>query len=504
MARKNFSILYSLRLILACAAFLSALAAFGTGIEFFFDLPSWQLGPLLATLVAQEDAFLWSALLCVLGYLVLTFCAGRVYCSCVCPLGILQDLLATILPRKRRTIGNYRKTRLVILAISLGLLIGGIAFCWRLLDPFSNFGKIVQGLFAPAYEFCYNFINPGSPLPQRVYTLSRQVIALIFLSILLLLVWRKRRIYCTTICPVGTLLGCISRHTCFPLTLKEEKCIKCGFCVNVCPADCINPVDATLDNERCLRCMKCIRVCPRSAIAFSLPRQTETPTVDEARRDFLLNGGTLAAAGAIALTTRAAVPASKDFVHFNNLAIVPPGAGSAARFASKCTNCLLCVTNCSGKVLRAPDDTHATIHLAFDQGMCEFTCNRCGNLCPTDAILPMPLEKKQRWRIGLANFDPSLCVAVQDETDCGACAEHCPTGALRMKEDAKGIRTPHLTAELCIGCGSCEYPCPVRPIKAIRVRACGVQTMAADPEEFFKRNAPQPQIPDSNSSEWLI
>ena len=58
--------------------------------------------------------------------------------------------------------------------------------------------------------------------------------------------------------------------------------------------------------------------------------------------------------------------------------------------------------------------------------MCEFNCNMCSTICPTGAIRPLPLEKKQRCRIGMAELHKSRRCLV-DGTH-GACAEHCPMG----------------------------------------------------------------------------
>ena len=182
--------------------------------------------------------------------------------------------------------------------------------------------------------------------------------------------------------------------------------------------------------------------------------------------------------------------------------ICPPGAGSPQRLRSLCTDCNLCVAKCIGQVLQ-PADEVGIVHLKFDAGMCEYYCTTCGEVCPTGAISPLDLAIKQRTRLGLAVIEPSICVAFSTENACGACAEHCPTGALRMKPDAEGHLVPMLTTELCIGCGSCEYPCPVRPVKAIRIHplADGVQVLATDPHEYFKPTEP---MPEPASDEWLI
>ncbi len=135
--------------------------------------------------------------------------------------------------------------------------------------------------------------------------------------------------------------------------------------------------------------------------------------------------------------------------------------------------------------------------------MCEFTCNNCSQVCPAGALLPLTVKAKQRTRIGLAEYHPDLCIAVVDGTECGACAEHCPTGALRMVPGPNGARIPALTAELCIGCGSCQYACPVVPLAAIRVNGIAVQEEARTPEEYFQSIA-KPEAPAVKSDDWAF
>jgi ferredoxin len=185
--------------------------------------------------------------------------------------------------------------------------------------------------------------------------------------------------------------------------------------------------------------------------------------------------------------------------------ILPPGAGSASRFASKCTTCLLCLTNCQGKVLRAPDEKVAAVHLDFERGMCEFNCHNCTRLCPTGALQNLTREEKQRRRIGLVDFVEDLCIAVMERQDCGACAEHCPTHAVEMiAAESDGARVPHVNHSLCIGCGACEYACPVGRdragnrvgIPAITVTPVSQQVVAA----VMESHPPEPPHPDDA---WL-
>jgi ferredoxin len=118
-------------------------------------------------------------------------------------------------------------------------------------------------------------------------------------------------------------------------------------------------------------------------------------------------------------------------------------------------------------------------HLDFRYGMCEFDCKNCSDICPNGALTPLSLEQKQRLQIGIAEYHRSRCVVPRDHTDCGACAEHCPTGAVHMIDWKDNLTIPKVEPELCIGCGACEHVCPVHPLRAITVTGVGEQRQAA-------------------------
>ena len=162
---------------------------------------------------------------------------------------------------------------------------------------------------------------------------------------------------------------------------------------------------------------------------------------------------------------------------------------SIDEFNLKCTGCQLCVANCPGKVL-APAVMEYGIAgigqpLMFpEKGFCDFNCNRCSTVCPAGALKPLTLAVKRRWRVGVVSYFKERCVVVTDNEACGACAEHCPTGALEMVDYKNGFTIPKVIPELCIGCGGCEYICPVRPLRAVEISGVAKQSMTVDPVKF--------------------
>lgn len=464
-----------------------------------------QMGPvfLRAAATGAAGAIVWA-----LAWLLLALACGRLYCAALCPLGILQDVIGFAALRRRRAAPkNLKALRYVILAVTAGTFAAGWVGPAKLLEPFTLFGRIFSGFALPAYTW----IVRGAGLPRFsggfvTHTAGMAAGAATFLILVALVLW-KRRVFCTAICPVGTLLGLCARVAHYRLRLDIGSCVHCGKCAAVCPAGCIDIKQATLDNERCLRCMSCIAVCPRDVIVWDR-RGVAADRVsagggndvrDRSRRTFLV--GMASSAVASYGVTRLLKPGT-GVLRAPAPAILPPGAGSATRFASTCTTCLLCVHHCPGKVIVPPTVRHATVHLDYGRGMCEFNCNACSHVCPTGAIRPLSLEAKKRCRIGMAVFHASRCIAVVQGIHCGACAEHCPTGALRMvQRDGAPCPVPELNEALCIGCGNCSYPCPVKPIPAMTIVPVPIQTEADDPAVVLPTSAP---LPPPDDGDWLI
>jgi len=152
--------------------------------------------------------------------------------------------------------------------------------------------------------------------------------------------------------------------------------------------------------------------------------------------------------------------------------IVPPGALSVSRFYRLCTACQLCVSSCPNGVLHASADLEHFLQpqMGYENGWCRPECTTCSELCPAGAIGPVSREEKSGIKIGTAAVNPELCISALGEEHCGNCARHCPTGAILMvKDETTGHKRPVVSEEQCIGCGACEYLCPVRPVSAISV-----------------------------------
>ena len=114
---------------------------------------------------------------------------------------------------------------------------------------------------------------------------------------------------------------------------------------------------------------------------------------------------------------------------------------------------------------------------------CSYDCTLCGEICPTGAIKPLTVEEKHLTQVGHLVFFKELCVVFTDETNCGACAEHCPTQAVRMVDYKGNLTIPEMRKRYCVGCGACESICPVVPEKAIRVKGFLVHRVSELPPQ---------------------
>ena len=441
--------------IAAAALFAVVFATAFLGCFTFARAMRIEFAPTLLRCVAS---FTFGALATLLALLLATWLFGRFYCAALCPLGIWQDAVGRLSRRQGRPEPDRPRIRYFILGFSFSALVGW-ALPFMVLDPYSNAGRIVAGGF-----------TLGGVAP--------------FVLITALAVWKKR-LYCTTFCPVGTLLGLTAARGLFRLGFTD-KCVKCGACVKSCPAGCIDPAAGTLDNERCVRCLNCLSVCRLGGVEFTARRRrVETPAAepeekpappDPARREFIANVFSFieGALLGVVFTRFAAIPTlvGKMTREPGTGLILPPGAGDEARFTMKCTACQLCTANCPAGIIVPAPGGYGPVRLDLSRGACRYDCDKCSAVCPTGALLPLGLEKKRRTKIARAKFDATRCIVCQELKKCGKCAAACKAGAIALRGK---LGVPKLDIEKCIGCGACQAACPAKPDKAMTVRSVWFQ-----------------------------
>lgn len=210
-------------------------------------------------------------------WLAFSFTFGRLYCSSVCPLGTLQDVfsrLGSLLVGKKSPRYRYRKPdstlRYAILFSTVLCLILGLLFIPAVIDPYSAYSRMVQSIVAPSYILG---LEPetgksavGTLLVPGVAGLG--VAAFSVMAIAVISVF-KGRLYCNTVCPVGTLMGLCSRNPVWHFEIDTDKCTDCRRCEEACKASCIDLSNHTVDMSRCVGCFNCTAACRDGAIAYT-------------------------------------------------------------------------------------------------------------------------------------------------------------------------------------------------------------------------------------------
>lgn len=501
--------LRKIRLTLAVLFFLTVTALFlnftGTVHTWFGWTAKMQFLPSLLALNLGVVALL----------ILLTLLVGRVYCSVICPLGVFQDVVSWINGRRKKK--KYRFSyspevkwlRYGVLGLFIIALIAGVGSFVALLAPYSSYGRIATNFFAPIYRWGNNLLAYFAERADSyafyetaamMKSLPTFIIAAVTFLVLIVLAWRKGRIYCNTICSIGTVLGFFSRFSLFRPVLDAQKCKNCSLCSHRCKAACVDYKNHRIDYSRCVACMDCIEVCKHDALHLQCQlkkrkKQTaENPVqsvsieqIDAARRSFLTATTVLATTSVLKAQEKKvdgglAVIEDKQ-IPVRATPIVPAGAWSARNFASHCTACQLCVSVCPNDVLR-PSTNLAKLmqpEISYERGYCRPECTRCSDVCPAGAILPITVAEKSSTRIGHAVWVKKNCIPLTDGVECGNCARHCPSGAILMvladADDINSIKIPVVNAERCIGCGACENLCPSRPLSAIYVEGHGMHSV---------------------------
>lgn len=435
----------------------------------------------------------------VVALIALTLVFGRIYCSVICPLGVMQDIIARVFTRRKNPY-SYSPAknilRYAMLAVFVVALVAGFGSLAALIAPYSSYGRIAQNLLQPVYVEINNLLAMAAEHYESYAFYEREIwirsmptliIAAVTLVTIGILAWRNGRTYCNTICPVGTILGLVAKFSLFKVSIDTDKCKNCRKCEKNCKASCIDIKNHTIDYSRCVACGNCLKECSFGAMHYSKPAslskaaattQQGSSNKTEGRREFLVGTGIALAGVALAQEKKkvdGGLAVIEDKVQpKRNTEITPPGSVSAKHFYQHCTACQLCVSECPNDVLRPSSDLSNLMQpiMSYERGYCRPECNRCSSVCPTGAIKTITLDVKSSTQVGHAVWVKKNCIAITDGQECGNCERHCPTGAIQMvyldDDDTKPM-VPALNEDRCIGCGACENLCPARPFSAIYV-----------------------------------
>ena len=461
-----------------------------------------RLDPLLMlSNLLSSRTFLFASTLAMLTVL-LTLIFGRAWCGWLCPLGTTLDIfpLTKVQGKRVQPPEGWRKIKYILLtSVMVSALLGNLSLL--IFDPLTLLFRTLTTAIMPGIDQIIIAVETGlyqipflsapistfdqlirpALLPQYpIYFRDTLLFASIFLIVIGLNFFAPR-FWCRYICPLGALLGLVSRIALFRREVSEP-CKGCSLCTASCPTGTINPArNYASDPAECTMCMACLETCPRSMISFT-PGYSIAPEQDydpDRREAMLAFGGTIAAL--------ALVKSNQLAKRQPNFLIRPPGVRESNRDIldmTKCIRCSECIRACPTNALQ-PAVFDAGIQgfgspmLVPRLGYCDFSCNTCGQICPVQAIPPLSLEEKQLQVIGKAYIDENRCIAWSDHRDCIVCEEMCPlpekaiqleeTNVWSVDNSVVKIKLPHVLRDRCIGCGICEYKCPLNGEAAIRV-----------------------------------
>jgi len=425
--------------------------------------------------------------------------AGRFYCSFLCPLGFIQDILFRVsnaLKIKKETAKQYPYLRVFIMFTCIFSAAFSVSTLWGGFDHFTNFGKMFAGVISPLIYFILrpfsSYLDAGGYIQIEYFEAAPNfdlIYALSFTILIIASAMFRPRWFCSVICPSGAVFALLFKNS-FINIKKDSSCTSCGKCEKECPALCINKGD--INKELCVSCFECLDACPSRSlkVEHSYPfealenasadiKQQPVTEIENMGRRVMIKRFSAAIAGIFVSSALKKVgPVNSGF---KTRTVLPPGAVTADNFFSKCSACHLCVSVCPTGVLKPAGLENGLAGLSkpmldFSKSYCANDCTACTETCPTGALRYQKLESKKNLVIGLVvlNSGPGTeCVAYKNKQDCSACAEACPTGAIYMKLE-NGLRVPRTWRKFCIGCGICENLCPVtgdkKPVRVFPIQ----------------------------------
>jgi polyferredoxin/Pyruvate/2-oxoacid:ferredoxin oxidoreductase delta subunit len=471
----------------------------------------FRLDPLAAS-TAMLSAREWLPRLApAFATVVTALVVGRVWCGWICPLGTLLEWARF---RSARRLERHVPERLRVLKyLVLGVLVVMAAFgslTFLVVDPISLLTRTTVTSFVPSFVYAVDAVEVALvrwgvdssaadallrrtvlPLHQPYYPQAAFLLVLFLVTVGLNVL--TDRFWCRYLCPLGALLGLVSKVQLLRPIIGSS-CVECGACVRACRLGAIRPRldsqnmgsadagrgDLRVVSSECTMCLDCFTACPQST-SLSLASTVRSAPWQEyqpARRDFLT--AVVVGMGAVVL-----LGAGVWRVQPSAGLIRPPGAQDEDSFLSRCLRCSECMAVCPTSGLQ-PAPVSAGLEglwtpiLVSRLGFCEYSCTACGQACPSGAIPRLTLDVKRGQVLGLAVIDKDRCLPWAQSRPCIVCQEMCPVADKAIVLGAQTLITrpdgtqdylarPRVVAQRCIGCGICEYRCPVEGPAAIVV-----------------------------------
>lgn len=474
---------------------------------------------------------LWYALPITLISLLL----GRVFCGWICPMGTTIDLCERVfsirgsrkpvvtrstapsIPARRHRWKFYLLIALIVTMLipsahrsnqELGLTQTVGLSAVYLLDPIALLNRTFTWVGLPTAQWAavlsqdtvggwidsdfvrrHGLLDRGLALAQtgldavaRPAFFRLGLVALLVFGGVIALSRYERRFWCRNLCPLGALLGLLGKISPFRLAVSE-KCNHCLRCVNECKVGAITDDPKQYRGPECIQCYSCLAVCPQQAISLTAGHEAAARDagLQLDRRRVLAAMGAGLAAVAIPKSSLSAMrsSATASVLKLSSLRLIrPPGSLTESAFVTACVRCGECMKACMTNTLQPAVgegglEALGTPVVVPRVGACAQSCTLCGQVCPTRAIEPFTVEEKNHLYIGTASVDRSTCIAWASGRECVMCDEACSYDAISQDVSESGVLRPIVDERTCVGCGMCEWICPVEPLGAVRVNSSG-------------------------------
>lgn len=469
--------------------------------------------------------------------LVLTLLFGRIYCSVICPLGIFQDCVSNLSSRRKGKKARFSYSKEIkwlrygVLVLFVIALVAGLNALVALLAPYSAYGRMVQSLLAPVWQWGNNLLawiaerqDSYAFVTKDVWlkSLPTLIVAAVTFVVVVVLAWRNGRTYCNTICPVGTTLSFFSRFAMFRPVIDKSKCKSCHACERKCKAACIDVDNHKIDYSRCVDCFDCIDSCRLGALKYrfawgrgvgsgSTGAKTpqNAPVGSKMTSDESKNGQNRSSAAPTPVAepvVRRGSPTAE--VTDNGKGVSTIDATSSVAEPVEATDkgrraflvggaAVIGGSLLSSIPMRAEDEeikdkkrdggfaevlpkkapNRKTPITPFGSESVEkfykhcTACQLCVTVCPNNVLRPSSrLEHLMQPEM---SFEKGYC-----RPECVKCSEVCPAGAiLKITPEEKTewkVGTAGVDYDLCVvnrdgvSCGNCAHHCPVGAIRMVR------------------------------------
>ncbi|MGB9625774.1 MAG: 4Fe-4S binding protein, partial [Phycisphaerae bacterium] len=406
-----------------------------------------EIDPLIAISTAITTHTVYRGLAWSLVVLVPTLFLGRFFCGWICPYGALHHFVGWVFNRRkvreRIESNRYRRIHAIKYYVLVFVLVAAIFGTLQigLLDPICLFHRSVTASVLPA-------MNLPGPIQKGLGTWSGfgepkyHQLGWVIGFMLLFFVGMNLaipRFFCRVLCPLGALLGVLSRFSLWRIERNPGVCVDCDGCLRSCEGAC-DP-HANLRKSECFVCFNCIEDCGSGALRFALlpdrSHEVTNPDVPARRAAIAAFAGLL-----FYPFTKTGGRTTRDF---SSSVVRPPGSVEEQEFLKRCLKCEQCVRVCPTNVLQpawfeAGVEGVWTPVMNFRMGYCQLNCTACGQVCPTGAIqrltvgqklgfepLPEALGGRGPVKLGTAHYDLGRCLPWSKNIPCVVCEEVCPT-----------------------------------------------------------------------------